>query len=257
MPTNPFQRKPISLEKLKMLRKNLREAYKKSTGEELPNAKNKSNPFYIELIDDISLKTNESEISPGTIQKFLYDDGNRNYQIFIIQMIERYISIVMGNNTQENERNNIESKSVNVNRDLEIKMFANRIYIELITRKVAIPIDEDSDVIEEIYNSWYKLFCIIREEIKTLPVDYFNDIENANSVIGLAMKILNEILRPHLTEHQAKFRKWIEDARQELKNRNLTPQELQRKYPDYNALMMSLKDTNKILIDNVGKFIEF
>ena len=68
----------------------------------------------------------------------------------------------------------------------EIQKFANNIYIELITRKAGIPIDENNDVIEDIYNSWYKLFCIIRDEIKALPENlninamaYYLGVDNA------------------------------------------------------------------------------
>jgi hypothetical protein len=49
---------------------------------------------------------------------------------------------------------------------------AHRIYIELVTRKAAIPIDVDKDVLVEVYNSWYSMFKTIREEIKNLPGDY-------------------------------------------------------------------------------------
>lgn len=256
MPANPHQRKEISIEKLKILRKNVREAYKKSTGEILPTAKNKSNPFYIGLIDDISEKTKEKqEISQGTIQKFLYDDGNRNYQIFIIQMIEKYINTVGNVVVEETENNIIESKVSELKIDPEIKILAHRIYIELITRKAAIAIDTENDVIEEIYNSWYKLFCIIRDEMKTLPIRYFNDKES-QPVIILSMKILNEALRPHLTEHQAKYRAWLEKAKNNLKYKNLIPQELQKNYPDYNNLVQSMKTTNLILMD-CSKSLQF
>ena len=50
-----------------------------------------------------------------------------------------------------------------VERNNDNLYIANRIYIELTTRKAAIPIDENNDVIEEVYNSWYKLFGIIRD----------------------------------------------------------------------------------------------
>lgn len=134
----------------------------------------------------------------------------------------------------------------------EIKMFANRIYIELTTRKAAIPIDENHDSIEEIYNSWYKLFCTIRDEMKNLPA-----IEKGNPAVELAVKILNEILRPHLTEHQAKFRNWLEKAKRNPKYRNLSPQELQKKYPKYQTLIISIKKVNETLIVISEKCYEY
>ena len=150
-----------------------------------------------------------------------------------------------------------EEKLINSKSESATKLFANRVYIELITRKAGIPINEKHDVIEEIYNSWYKLFCIIRDEIKALPIECLKDQSNPELAQGISLKILNDILRPHLTEHQAKFRSWLEKAKQNSEYKNLTPQELQKKYPEYNALMKSLKKTNQMLIDSAEKLYEF
>ena len=138
----------------------------------------------------------------------------------------------------------------------EIQKFANNIYIELITRKAGIPIDENNDVIEELYNSWYKLFCIIRDEIKALPINFIKDQSNPESAQGIAIKILNDILRPHLTEFQARFRSWLTEAKQIPEYKNITPQELQQKYPDYKILMKSIIETNKMLIGSSEKLFE-
>jgi hypothetical protein len=142
-------------------------------------------------------------------------------------------------------------------KDTEIKKFANNIYIELITRKAAIPLEEDKDVIEEVYNSWYTLFKVIREEIKKLQFDTIKNISNSESPVGISIKILNDILRPHLTEHQAKFRSWLDEARQDPKNKGIAPQELQKKYPDYKVLMKSLKKTNEMIIDSAENLYDF
>lgn len=133
-----------------------------------------------------------------------------------------------------------------VQRNDENLFIANRIYIELTTRKAAIPIDEENDVIEEVYNSWYKLFGIIRDEIKTVPGSYLKSHNPTIALIGLSTKILNEGLRPHLTEHQAKFRKWYEQEKE--KNEKISPQELQRRYPEYDNLIESMKQVNQTLI---------
>lgn len=133
-----------------------------------------------------------------------------------------------------------------VQRNDDNLFIANRIYIELTTRKAAIPIDEENDVIEEVYNSWYKLFGIIRDEIKTVPGSYLKSHNPTIALIGLTTKILNEGLRPHLTEHQAKFRKWYEQEKE--KKEKISPQELQRRYPDYDNLMESMKQVNQTLI---------
>lgn len=136
-----------------------------------------------------------------------------------------------------------------VKRNSENLFIANRIYIELTTRKAAIPIDEENDVIEEVYNSWYKLFNTIRDEIKTLPGVYLKDHDPTNALIGLTTKILNEGLRPHLTLYQARFRKWYENEKSKEENIDITPQVLQKQYPDYNELISSMKKVNDLLID--------
>lgn len=138
----------------------------------------------------------------------------------------------------------------------EINKFSNSIYIELITRKAGIPIDDRKDIIEELYNSWYKLFCNIRDEIKAIPVSHIKDQSNPESAHGIAIYILNDALRPHLTEYQAKFRNWFEKAKQNPEYKNLTPLELQKEYPEYKELMKSLKETNRMLIESAMKLFE-
>ena len=247
MPINPHHRKEISLEKLNTLRENVREAYSLSKGEILQTPKSKNSIYYSELKVDISLKT-KKDISEGTLLKFFCDDLNRKYQVITISAIEEYIEKVFLENSTF-----IDNAEPTENTDKEIKKFANNIYIELITRKAGIPLEEDKDVIEEIYNSWYKLFCIIRDEIKSLPAKYLKDLSNPESAQGISMKILNDILRPHLTEHQAKFRNWLAKAKQDPQYSNLTPQELQKKYPDYEILFKSLKKTNEMLIESAER----
>lgn len=46
---------------------------------------------------------------------------------------------------------------------------AYKIWVELSTRKVGLPIDFENDVIVEVYKSWYQFFGITRELIKALP----------------------------------------------------------------------------------------
>jgi len=136
-----------------------------------------------------------------------------------------------------------------VQRNSENLYIANRIYIELTTRKAAIPIDENNDVIEEIYNSWYKLFGIIRDEIKTVPGHYLKSHDPTIALMGLTNKILNEGLRPHLTKYQARFRRWYESEKDKPDNANLSPQDIQEKYSDYSNLIASMKQVNNVLID--------
>lgn len=136
-----------------------------------------------------------------------------------------------------------------VKRNSDNLYIANRIHIELTTRKAAIPIDEKNDFIIEIYDSWYKLFNNIRDEIKTVPGNYLKDHDPTTALIGLTKKILNNALRPHLSEFQVKFRKWYDKAEKLEENKDLTPQEIQAKYPDFDNLVESMKGVNKTLMD--------
>jgi len=135
-----------------------------------------------------------------------------------------------------------------VQRNVENLYIANRIYIELTTRKAAIRIQEENDVIDEVYDSWYKLFNIIRDEIKTVPGQYLKEHDPTEALIGLTSKILNEGLRPHLTQYQARFRKWYRGESGKPENQNLTPQEIQQKYPQYRELVNSMLEVNDILM---------
>lgn len=126
---------------------------------------------------------------------------------------------------------------------------AYKIYIELVTRKAAIEVDPENDVIEEVYNSWYHLFGIIREEIKTLPGLFIRDGLGKNSLVGFTLAVLNEGLRPHLTEHQAKFRRWYGSEKANEGNDLRSPQEIQKRYPKYNDLIADMKRVNQVLLD--------
>ena len=134
---------------------------------------------------------------------------------------------------------------------------AHRIYIELITRKAAIEIDENHDVIEEIYDSWYSLFQITREEIKKLSGNVLEKNQYSDALIQIAADVLNKGLRPHLTEHQARFRRWFNHELTEVGNNFKNLQEIQKKYPDYENLIKSMKEVNLILINYATQLKKF
>lgn len=135
-----------------------------------------------------------------------------------------------------------------VKRNTENLFIANRIYLELVTRKAALPFDEANDAIVEVYDSWYTLFTTIREEIKNVPGEYLKSHNPTEELIGLTVNILNDGLRNHLTKYQARFRKWYKIESEKTENLNLSPQDLQKLYSDYNNLITDLKAVNIILI---------
>lgn len=137
----------------------------------------------------------------------------------------------------------------NIVRNYQNVEIAHKIYIELITRKAAIEIEENKDVVVEVYNSWYLLFKITREELKKISGNLLICNKTSEELINLLTDILNKGLRPHLTEYQAKFRKWYDEELSKNENKSLSPQEIQRKYGEYHNLINSMKDVNQLLIE--------
>ena len=137
---------------------------------------------------------------------------------------------------------------------------AHKLYIELITRKAAIRIDEKNDIIVEIYNSWYDLFKITRKELKNFNGDLLESNPQSKELIRLATDILNKGLRPHLTKYQARFRKWyfeqLEKDKSKKESDKRTPQEIQKDYYKYDELISSMKKVNEILIEYKNKLEE-
>ena len=144
-----------------------------------------------------------------------------------------------------------------IRRNYENLEIAHRIFIELITRKAAIPIDEINDVIKEVYDSWYSLFQITRDEIKKLPGESLQKSDQAEELIKMTTAILNEGLRPHLTQYQAEFRKWFEEELGKSENIGKSPQEIQTNYHKYAELIESMKQVNVLLIEYAEQLNKF
>jgi len=137
---------------------------------------------------------------------------------------------------------NFKGFSILVNR--HVAEMAYKIYIHLKTRKLAIVVTDD-DVIIDVYSSWYRAFTELRELLLEIEPTKKN-----MDFIELTLSILNEGMRPHLTKWQAKFHRWYNN---EIKRTNeLTPQEIQRKYPQYEKLMDELKEASK----EISKYIQ-
>ena len=135
------------------------------------------------------------------------------------------------------------NSTVVIKYDKRIQEIAYKIWVELNTRKIGIMFDEDNDVIIEVYNSWYQAFGVIRKLLEDVPIERVVDAEG---LIGITTKVLNDGLRPHLTRWQARYRAWYNSK---LKiDVDMIPQQLQREYPDYDELVKDLKRTNEIMI---------
>lgn len=123
----------------------------------------------------------------------------------------------------------------------EVAGLAHRAWSEIVTRKACLPFDERDDVITEVYDSWYALFAEIRALIKAIPVEKLRASEDARKLCDFLKAALNDILRPHLTKYQARFRAWF-DVESE-KHKDKSPQDIQKTYPEYIELVADLKST--------------
>jgi len=123
---------------------------------------------------------------------------------------------------------------------------AHRIWTELITRKAALPIEPEHDVIAEVYDSWYVLFGKIRDLIGDIPAQLIRKEESTRVLVKIAVDTLNNALRPHLTRWQACFRNWY---KQEFEKASLkSPQEIQKDFPEYAELIEDMKKVNQQLV---------
>lgn len=136
----------------------------------------------------------------------------------------------------------IKLKKNNIDRQIAYKL-----WLELNTRKIGLPIDLNHDVIHEVYNSWYIFFGIAREMLKELSVDKVGKDKNSDSVANVAIEVLNVGMRPHLTKWQAKYRRWY--GFEEKNNEKKTPQEIQRLYPEYMDLAKDMMKVNGQLVE--------
>ncbi|MEN6442521.1 MAG: hypothetical protein ABFC71_02050 [Methanoregula sp.] len=136
-----------------------------------------------------------------------------------------------------------------IDRNYENLEIAYKIYIELTTRKAAIPIDVNYDVIVEIYNSWYELFKITRLEIKKISGRTLKEDPHSEELVKMATDILNLGLRPHLTKYQATFRKWYDESIKDPRNIGKSPQQIQKEFPQYTDLISDLIEVTNVLIE--------
>lgn len=132
--------------------------------------------------------------------------------------------------------------TIEVNRDTQKIAFAA--YTELVTRKIALPFDEKHDVITDVYKSWYQMFTTTRELIKQVPAHHIARSHDTRELVQSLIDLLNQGLRPHLTQWQARFRHWYEREIDKPESEGLSPQEIQKKFPDYEALITDIKGVN-------------
>ena len=130
--------------------------------------------------------------------------------------------------------------------NIEDLQIAHKIWTQLVTRKAAIKIDQENDVISEIYDSWYQLFTEVRCLVSSIPADLIKNEKSTKNLVKIATDTLNLGLRPHLTKWNVRYRSWYEFAKDQ--NLHIAPQELQKQFPDYRNLMVEMLEVNDQLI---------
>lgn len=135
------------------------------------------------------------------------------------------------------------------------QQIAYKIWVELSTRKIGIPIDTTNDVVAEIYDSWFNFFSVTRELIKDVPVQKFRRTDT-EQIIRLSIEVLNQGIRPHLTQWQARFRRWYENQLKIESNTAVHPQDIQKQFPQFSELERDLLEVNQRLINYRLKMYE-
>lgn len=135
------------------------------------------------------------------------------------------------------------------------QQIAYKIWVELSTRKIGIPIDTKNDVISEIYDSWFNFFSVTRELVKDVPVQKFRR-KDTEQIVRLSIEVLNLGIRPHLTLWQARFRRWYENQLKQQANDDIHPQDIQKKFPQFQELERDMLEVNQRLINYRHKMYE-
>ena len=143
--------------------------------------------------------------------------------------------------------------STTIKKQYEVQQIAYSLWVELQTRKIGIPIDEENDVIYEVYKSWYTFFSTAREMIKAIPADELKS-NAAKDLVILTTNILNKEIRAHLTKWQAKYRYWYKKEKDKDSSKHTAPQHMQKNFnlsesENYKSLMEDMISTNEAIIN--------
>ena len=136
------------------------------------------------------------------------------------------------------------NSKVKLKYDSRDRQIAYKLWVELSTRKIGLEFEKGYDVISEVYDSWYEFFKIARELLKEIPVEKIQD-DKETSLVEISIQILNKCIRPHLTKWQAKYRKWYENELEKNKDKQISPQEIQKEYEYYDEMVEDILNVNK------------
>ena len=176
-----------------------------------------------------------------------------NLLLAVIAVISLVILITRHNGFFKNKKSTlvidevklgIGNNSLTIHYDNTDREIAYKLWVEITTRKIGIVFEEDHDVINEVYNSWYLFFNVTRDLIKSIPIVHIVN-GKGKTLVDISIDVLNNRIRPHLTTWQAKYRKWYE----EKDKVGLSPQQIQREYEFYNEIVKEIKSINESMIE--------
>jgi hypothetical protein len=124
-----------------------------------------------------------------------------------------------------------------------------QLWVEMSTRKIGQAIDPGSDVVLEIYDSWYAFFKEARILLRQIPLHEDPDSPELRLLIQTMQDVLNHCLRPHLQRWQAEFGRWLQLA-QKTTDGASSPQQLQTRFPGWTELLAELLSCNRQLIEH-------
>lgn len=177
-------------------------------------------------------------------------DGYIFLTLFLLMIIYFLVRYYRFNTTYEIDEATlgVGSQKIKIKPNNIDSQIAYKIWVELSTRKIGLPVDRDKDVISEVYNSWYQFFGVTRELIKEIPATKLKRKET-QEIIKLSINVLNKGIRPHLTTWQAKFRRWYDIEISSVTEGDKSPQSIQRSFPEYDQLISDLIEVNQKLIE--------
>lgn len=129
------------------------------------------------------------------------------------------------------------------------RILAWKMYVQLKTRKAALPFNDEHDLIANVCDSLHEIFPVTRDLLsEACPRGGVAQ----KSVTDFVLRVLNDGIRPHLTKWHPAFRTWWDKAVEAPDNNGKSPQEIQRQFPLYDDLVADLRRMN----DELGKYAE-
>jgi hypothetical protein len=121
------------------------------------------------------------------------------------------------------------------------RIVAWKLHVQMVTRKAALPFDEEHDVVADVLSSLFDLFQITRDLLLELPP---SDRAKEESVANLIIRVLNDGIRPSLTKWHSDYRRWWDAALANVEYASRSPSDIQKDYPKYADLLRDLQRMN-------------